>query len=344
MMKTLLLLLLFVHSLFGFEYWQYVDKHYKFTTEKELQQKYDTVISPYFYSHKLHFFTTPDNIKIAYKTFKVKHPKALIVISSGRSEGMVKYQELIYDLNKNGYAVYILDHRGQGYSQRLVADKQLGYVDNFFHYVDDLKFFVNNFVPNAKKRVLLSHSMGGAIASLYTERYPKDFNVLILSSPMHEPAILLPSMSKFFCKMVEKKEKNLARYIKGTASYDILNYKFEDNDLTHSKTRFEIMKKVYAKEPRTRIGGPSVKWLQEACRWSAISIKEANRIMIPVLLLQGENDEVVTAEAQEQFCKRAPHCSAITIAGAYHELFIEKDAMREKALSAILDFIAKGHL
>ena len=340
-MKILFFLLFFFSALFGFEYWQYVDKQYKFTTEKELAQSYATRISPYFYRHKLHFFTTPDNIKIAYKIFSLKNPKGIIVISSGRSEGMVKYQELIYDLNQNGYAVYILDHRGQGYSQRLLKDKQIGYVGNFFHYVDDLKFFVNNFVPKAKKRVLLSHSMGGAIASLYVERYPKDFNALILSSPMCEPSILLPSMSNFFCKLVEKREKHLEQYIRGTASYDILNYKFEGNDLTHSRTRFAIMKKAYAKEPQTRVGGPSLQWLKEACKWSAMSVKYANLITIPVLLLQGENDSVVTAQAQEQCCKRAQHCRGITIKGAYHELFIEKDRMREKALSAILDFIAK---
>ena len=340
-MRIVLLLLFTFSLLFGFEYWQYVDKHYKFTTAKELQKNYNTVISPYFYKHTFHYFTTPDNITIAYKIFSVKNPKAIIVISSGRTEGMVKYQELIYDLNQNGYSVYILDHRGQGYSQRLVTDKQMGYVDNFFHYVDDLKFFVDNYVPYSKKRVLLAHSMGGAIAALYAERYPNDFNALVLSSPMCEPSILLPSMSDFFCKLVEKREKHLERYIRGTASYDILNYKFKKNDLTHSKQRFEIMKKAYAKEPQTRIGGPSVKWLQEACKWSAISVQKANLITVPVLLLQGENDRVVTAKAQEDCCKNAPHCKGVTIKGAYHELFIEKDTMREKALSAILDFISK---
>ena len=340
-MRIVLLLLFTFSWLFGFEYWQYVDKHYKFTTAKELQKNYNTDISPYFYKHTLHYFTTPDNIQIAYKIFRVKNPKAIIVISSGRTEGMVKYQELIYDLNQNGYSVYILDHRGQGYSQRLVTDKQMGYVDNFFHYVDDLKFFVDNYVPHFKKRVLFAHSMGGAIAALYAERYPNDFNALVLSSPMCEPSILLPSMSDFFCKLVEKREKHLERYIRGTASYDILNYKFKKNDLTHSKQRFGIMKKAYAKEPQTRIGGPSVKWLQKACKWSAISVQKANLITVPVLLLQGENDRVVTAKAQEDCCKNAPHCKGVTIKGAYHELFIEKDTMREKALSAILDFISK---
>jgi lysophospholipase len=89
------------------------------------------------------------------------------------------------------------------------------------------------------------------------------------------------------------------------------------------------------------LGGPSLKWLKEACRWSAISIEKANLIKVPVLVLQGENDTVVTAKAQERFCKRVKKCTGVTIKEAKHELFIEKDILRQKALSAILDFIAK---
>jgi len=341
-MRVALFLALFAFSLFGFESWHYVDKKYKLTSEQDLEQKYRSVISPYFQKHKLHFFTTPDHIKIAYKIFLVTKPKGIIVISSGRTEGMIKYKELIYDLNQNGYDVYILDHRGQGYSQRLVQDKRMGYVDNFFHYVDDLKYFVDNFVPRGKKRVLLSHSMGGAIASLYVERYPHDFDALVLSSPMHEPYMLTPNISSRLCKRMKNKEKNLDRYVFGTDDYDILDYQYEENDLTHSKSRFEIMKKAYEKEPETRIGGPSLKWIKEACLWSEISVKKADRIKIPVLLLQAQNDTAVTPKAQEEFCKRVgANCKGFMIENAYHELFIEKDTIREKALSAILDFIAK---
>ena len=44
--------------------------------------------------------------------------KGAIVLVSGRTESMLKYKEVAYDLFRNGWSVYIHDHRGQGLSDR----------------------------------------------------------------------------------------------------------------------------------------------------------------------------------------------------------------------------------
>jgi lysophospholipase len=72
-----------------------------------------------------------------------------------------------------------------------------------------------------------------------------------------------------------------------------------------------------------------------------MSIELADHIEIPVLLLQAQEDKVVNLEPQEEFCKRAKMCKGVKIEDAYHEMLIEKDIVRNKALSAILDFISK---
>ncbi len=64
----------------------------------------------------------------------------------------------------------------------------LGYVENFDYFVDDLKTFVEKEAKPANERLfLLAHSMGGAIASLYLEKFNADFSAAALSSPMHQP-------------------------------------------------------------------------------------------------------------------------------------------------------------
>ncbi len=68
------------------------------------------------------------------------------MISSGRTEAAIKYKELILDLYKNGYSVYIHDHRGQGQSGRMTEDPQMGYIENFQYYIDDMKYFHDAYV------------------------------------------------------------------------------------------------------------------------------------------------------------------------------------------------------
>lgn len=341
-MKLIFLTLILASSLFSFESFNYVNKNYKFTSEKELKNLYFTKISPYFYKQKIHYFSSFNNLKIAYRIFEVKKAKANIVISSGRTEGMLKYQELIYDLNNNGYSVLILDHRGQGNSQRVHKDTQLGHVFKFGNYVKDLKFFVDKYLPQDKKRILMGHSMGGAIASLYAQTYPNDFDALVLSSPMHQPEIISPLITTTVCRFIESRTRDIDKYIIGEKPYDEQEHIFENNKLTHSKIRYEITKIAFDIEPEAKIGGPSIRWLSEACRASAKSVDEAYKISIPVLLLQAGEDIIVNKKPQNEFYENVGKlCKAYKINGAYHELFIESDHMRDETLTAILDFISK---
>jgi len=341
-MKNLVLVFILTANLFGFESFNYVNKNYKVTSSTELKANYFPTISPYYYSKKIQYFKSFDSLNIAYKIFEVKDAKATIVISSGRTEGMLKYQELIYDLNRNGYTVYIHDHRGQGNSDRLLSDSQIGHVVEFKNYVLDMHQFVREIVKKEKKLILIGHSMGGAIASLYVEEYPNDFDALVLSSPMHQPYVISSSIADLMCNLIEKRHDNIDRYIVGGKSYDDNNVAFRDNMLTHSKVRYKMSKIAFDIEPNTKIGAPSVRWIQQACLGSAKSVQNASKIRIPILLIHAQNDKIVNIEAQEEFCNNASiYCKGIQIDGAYHELFVEEDYIREKALTAILDFISK---
>ena len=339
-MRLLLLSLLLSFNLLGFESYNYVNKNYKITSKQELKHDYFSKISTHFYAQEIKYFNSFDGLKIAYRIFKVKNAKVNIVISSGRTEGMLKYQEFIYDLNRNGYSVYISDHRGQGNSQRLLKDTQIGHVIKFENYVKDLHQFVINFVPKDKKRVLIGHSMGGAIASLYVEEYPQDFTMLALSSPMHQPDLVGNSFGNLACELIEKRKHDIDRYAIGQKSYDDSTTPFEKNILTHSKLRYEITKIAFDIEPQTKVGGPSVRWVSEACSGSAKSIANASKIKIPVLLLQAAEDKVVNLEPQEKFCENVGKlCQGYSIKGAYHELFVEKDSIRKRVMTALLSFI-----
>lgn len=202
--------------------------------------------------------------------FPVKDEKVAIVVSSGRTESIIKYKEFIYDFNQNGYSVYLIDHRGQGFSGRMARDRQMGYVDEFNNYVLDLYHFVKLKVRPRKPEYLymLGHSMGGAIAARYLEVFNGIFDAAVLNAPMFQPNLYTPNTSGLLCKVIAFDSDKTA-YASGEKAYDTTDRVFDSNLLTHSKVRFKIMNHEMQKHPKAKIGGPSVgvdpKCLQGKC-------------------------------------------------------------------------------
>lgn len=80
---------------------------------------------------------------------------------SRRIESYVKYAELAYDLFHLGFDIFIIDHRGQGRSGRMLSDPHRGHVDHFNDYVEDLAAFWQQEIELGpwRKRYIW-HSMG----------------------------------------------------------------------------------------------------------------------------------------------------------------------------------------
>lgn len=139
---------------------------WKFTSEKDLVDTFSNTINPFWEEQvsRGHFIGKGD-IEVHYAWCIPNTPRATIVISSGRIESYLKYKELVFDLYQNGFAVFILDHRGQGLSGRMTHDPQHGYVADFDDYVDDLVYFTQKIViPKQQGSLqLLCHSMAGPL-------------------------------------------------------------------------------------------------------------------------------------------------------------------------------------
>ena len=91
--------------------------------------------------------------------------RGLAIVCPGRSEFIEKYFEVARDLQERGFAVVIFDWPGQGLSQRQLKNPLAGHIKNFDWYVEALMRGLAKIERRAPKTwVLLSHSMGGAIA------------------------------------------------------------------------------------------------------------------------------------------------------------------------------------
>lgn len=338
----LILIFLFIScSHQEFEVLQDSGNPYNITTENDLTKKEIVKKIDNLYNSGIEgTFVGKNNIAIYYKYFlqpSRNKEKGAIVISDGRTEAAVKYKEVIYDLYKNGYSVYIHDHRGQGLSGRMVADHDMGYVDEFENYIDDLKRFYNNFVkPNHHKNIyLLAHSMGGAIGVTYLEEYPNDFRAAAFSSPM----LGLPFPTCLVIGIIGGDE---AKYAIGMKPYKESIEPFEKNTLTHSKIRYERMLKIFEEIPKARLGGASYKWVNCSCDQFDEIFDDIEEIETPLILFSGEDEEIVSTSAHQEFIEelkeKGKNAKGYFVKKAKHEMLIESDNVRIPMLTTVLNF------
>ena len=271
--------------------------------------------------------------------------RGALVIVGGRTEFAEKYAELVYDLKDSGFSLYLYDHRGQGLSGRMLPDRLKGHVGSFSDYVDDLGIFIDKVVGAGAHRqiFLLSHSMGGAISILYAARYPQRISGLILVSPMLAintraiPLWLVRAVSSF-AVLVGRGDAAVI----GAGRYH-RQLVFEGNDVTGSRTRFEWNRRLIAENPQLEIGPPTYRWLGEALAAGRQVMALDTSSLPPALLLQGERDRMVGKKEQREFCAGAADCRLVSLQGARHEVLMEEDAIRGRAVAEILRFLeAKG--
>lgn len=269
--------------------------------------------------------------------------QATIVILNGRTESVLKYQEMYFELARQGYAVFSYDHRGQGLSGRLDEDPQLGHVEDFQHYVQDVGLFMAKFssqMPGPK--LLMAHSMGGAIASAYLAKAPKQFVAAAMSAPMHAANAEVLFSAKDGCYLASAVGWSCRDCYAGFVSQPYNSGSFVGNIYTQSEIRYRRFREQYQLQPKVQLGGPSWQWLSQACAIADEMPQIAANIQTPMLILQAGDDKAVAPQAQNEFCQAiGQYCAGgrvMRFEGARHEFFIEADSFRVPALTAILDF------
>ncbi len=335
----LMVIMLTSCSYFRFNKLEPVSNKYGLSTESSLENELHTnKIDSLYDSGADGYFDGANNVKIYYKYFlQDGKENGVIVISAGRTEAAIKYKEVIFDLFNNGYSVYIHDHRGQGLSGRMVEDHDMGYVDKFSYYIDDMKYFYDHFVVSHhhKNKYLLAHSMGGAIGVTYLEDHPHDFKAAAFSSPMLD--LKFPD-----CGVVEFFKMDKPEYAQGQHNYEEGLTTFEENHLTTCKVRYGRMNRVFDEVPEARLGGASYKWLDESCKQFDVITDNIANIRTPLILFSAEDEEIVATSAHNQFITEMLEmgnvANAYSIEGARHELLIEKDVLRIEVITNILDF------
>src|SRR5215469_16381320 len=111
-------------------------------------------------------FVTPDGARLRWGHLAAEAPRAECVLVGGFGDFIEKQFETIRDLAARGLSVWTLDWRGQGGSTRPKRWPNRPRARRFDRDADELAQFAAAKPQSGLPRVLIAHSMGGAIALL----------------------------------------------------------------------------------------------------------------------------------------------------------------------------------
>ena len=230
-----------------------------------------------------------------------KKIKVAIGIIHGLGEHSSRYDDFAEYFCKKGYGVYSIDLRGHGKSEG-----KRGHVNNFKKLIDDSEeMFINIRKENLNvPMVMFGHSLGGCIALNYLcENQSKEIDLAIISSPWLKTVLEPPKFIIYIQKILV-----------GLFPSFTLNNRLDPYHLSKNTNKV----KKYIKDPlvHNRI---SLKMFSEVNKAIDKIENESTKINIPVLLLHGKKDNIISFKGTKKISKKINNSKLILYEGLYHE-------------------------
>lgn len=271
--------------------------------------------------------------------------RGTVVLSPGRTEPVEKYYEVIDDLRARGFAVLAHDWRGQGLSDRPLADRLKGHAQGWAGYLADYRRLLDAYADRAPKPwIAVGHSLGGCLILLALLEGERRVDAAVLSAPMVR--ILTGGRpyahSRALAWLMARCGRG-AEYVLGERN-DPFEHTFEANALTRDRSRYERWRAQLKACPDLGLGGVTWGWLDFAFRAAArIAGPGLEQVPTPVTIVAAGEDQVVDNAALRAVADRLPHGRYVEVAGARHEILIETDDKRAPwwtAFDSVADALA----
>jgi lysophospholipase len=287
---------------------------------------------------------TPDGVSIRFARWDPPPGrKGTVCVFNGRIEFIEKYFELVNDLRARGFAVAMIDWRGQGLSQRALTETRKGHIGSFAEYDIDLETFVKEVVlPDCPPpHFALGHSMGAAVLLRAAYRGRRWFDRMVLSAPM---IALTGRASSRAAKTSIRMLRMLgfgSSFVPGGGATAHSLKPFVGNPVTSDPVRYARTAAVIEAEPALGLGSPTIAWTHAAYRAMAEFAEPtfAPHIRQPILMVAAGSDEIVSTPAIGEFCARMRTGSHLVIVGSRHEPMMERDVYRGQLLAAFDAFV-----
>ena len=252
--------------------------------------------------------------------------RGTVVIFPGRTEFAEKYGRVARGFVTRGFAVVVIDWRGQGLSDRHPRSPLLGHVRDFRDYQRDVVALMalEAEIALPAPHYLVAHSMGGCIG-LRTLLERRDFCGAIFSAPMWHLQMRAAT------REITTRMTRLAGVMGlGTRLMPLAGGRpitlpdaFAHNALTSDRETFAWCVAQIDRHPELALGGPSI-------QWTCAALEEMARLYVgplprlPMLVMVGSEETVVSAGVIRSQTVRMQHGEFHELSQARHEIFMER--------------------
>lgn len=298
-------------------------------------------------------FEAPDGIAIRWAAVAPDRPRATIVLLPGFTEYVEAYFETIRDFLSASLAVFAMDWPGQGGSGRYLADPEKAHAWGFEAHVGALRRFLETIVLPAETPgplTLIGHSMGGQLVTRFLQEVPGLADAAALSAPAYAVGVdspLPPGPTRLVVELLNALGLG-ETYALGAGPWEGQAARRETLRplLSSDPTRAAILTRWAEANPALRVGGPTWGFGRSFIR-SARLVVEPRRLAeigVPVLIGSAGQDAFTRSGLHGIVAESIPACRVLTYREAQHCLFLERDAIRDAWVDAVIALAATGRL
>lgn len=289
-----------------------------------------------------------DGVRLRYAICPGAGRRGTVCLLQGRGDFIERYFETANDLMARGFSVALLDWRGQGGSDRRLANRHRGHIGSFREYDRDLAAFMTGVVlPDCQPPYFaLAHSTGANVL-LRALKSHNWFERVVLSAPLIDfaplplPKALVRALARLMVAV------GLSRVlVPGRNRWPNRPDDFATSLCTSDKRRYLRDCRTLEAAPHLGVGGPTIGWLNAAFAATAelARLPTGTPLRAPVLIIAAGDDRLVSTEASRQFARRMAGVAAVVIERSRHEPLMERDEVREQFWAAFDTFLADSEL
>ncbi|MCB0033138.1 MAG: lysophospholipase [Anaerolineales bacterium] len=275
--------------------------------------------------HQESSFKGYEGVTLFYQSW---HPegesKAVLMIIHGLGEHGGRYPNVVNHLVPKGYAIYALDHRGHGRSERAGAAHVLAWQE----FREDVRAFHQLVAEKeaGKPLFVLGHSMGGLITLNYLQHHQEGVQGAIISAPavgkLDVPAVI--------------------DFISGILSGIAPAFAVPTNLDSTAISRDAAVVKAYQNDPFVH-GKGTPRFATELKKTAAETMANAGKISLPLLMIHGDQDKLVNVANTRAFFPKVSSADKelIIYEGGYHE---SHNDIHHEQVTADLERWLEAHL